>query len=71
MHEHMSGPTDLTEAAPSITDPGQTNPQQLRLLDTSDLPLQHRLDLDTRQRGLAHVAAIRRILAEQAARHAA
>lgn len=45
--------------------------EQLRLLDTSDRPLQHRLDLDTRRRGLAHVAEIRRLLAAQAARRAA
>ncbi len=44
---------------------------QLRLLDTSDLPLQFRLDKATRERGLAHVAAMRRQLLGQTARHAA
>lgn len=44
---------------------------QLRLLDTSDLPLQFRLDKATRERGLAHVAELRRLLARQAAHRAA
>jgi hypothetical protein len=41
-------------------------PQQLALLDASDLPLQFRLDQRTRQRGLAHIAAIRAQLAQRA-----
>jgi hypothetical protein len=40
-----------------------TTPEQLSLLAVSDLPAQFRLDQRTRQRGLAHVAAIRRQLA--------
>lgn len=44
---------------------------QLRLLDTSDLPLQFRLDKATRERGLAHVAELRRLLARNAAHRAA
>jgi hypothetical protein len=44
---------------------------QLRLLDTSDLPLQFRLDRATRERGLAHVAEVRRLLARNAAHRAA
>lgn len=44
---------------------------QLRLLDTSDLPLQFRLDKATRERGLAHVAELRRLLAARAAGRAA
>ena len=43
-------------------------PEQLRLLDASDIPLRFRLDITTRQRGLAHVAELRRILDEQALR---
>jgi hypothetical protein len=37
--------------------------EQLSLLSVSDLPVQFRLDQRTRQRGLAHIAAIRRQLA--------
>jgi hypothetical protein len=37
--------------------------EQLTLLAVSDLPLQFRLDQRTRERGLAHIAAIRRQLA--------
>lgn len=44
-------------------------PQQLTLLPTSmpasDAPLRFRLDAETRRRGLRHVAAIRRQLAER------
>ena len=38
-------------------------PEQLTLLRTSELPMQLRLDHRTRERGLAHVAEIRRQLA--------
>ncbi len=38
-------------------------PEQLALLEASDLPVQFRLDQRTRQLGLAHVAAIRQQLA--------
>jgi hypothetical protein len=41
----------------------QANSEQLTLLAVSELPLQFRLDQRTRQRGLAHIAAIRRQLA--------
>ena len=44
---------------------------QLRLLDSSDLPLQFRLDKATRERGLAHVAEMRRQILRQAGRQAA
>ncbi|MEO5724482.1 MAG: hypothetical protein ABIQ39_00325 [Ilumatobacteraceae bacterium] len=37
--------------------------EQLCLLESSDLPVQFRLDERTRLRGLAHIAEIRRILA--------
>ena len=40
-------------------------PEQLSLLVPSDLPLQFRLDRRTRERGLAHIAEIRRQLAER------
>ena len=41
-------------------------PEQLTLLPVSELPLQFRLDQRTRERGLAHIAAIRRQLASKA-----
>ena len=48
-----------------------TRPEQLKLLTVSDPPLQFRLDQRTRERGLAHVAAIKAQLAALADRHAA
>jgi hypothetical protein len=45
-------------------------PEQLSLLAPSDLPVQFRLDRKTRERGLAHIAQIRRQLATNAARRA-
>ena len=42
-------------------------PEQLTLLAPADIPLQFRLDRRTRERGLAHIAEIRR---QMAARHA-
>jgi hypothetical protein len=47
------------------------NPEQLTLLSVSELPLQFRLDQRTRERGLAHIAAIRRQLAAKASDAAA
>lgn len=45
-----------------------TGPEQLALLTpTADVPLQFRLDQRTRQRGLAHIAVIRRQLANRSA----
>jgi hypothetical protein len=41
----------------------QATSEQLTLLHVSELPLQFRLDQRTRERGLAHIAAIRRQLA--------
>jgi hypothetical protein len=41
----------------------QATSEQLTLLAVSELPLQFRLDQRTRERGLAHIAAIRRQLA--------
>jgi preprotein translocase subunit SecA len=41
--------------------------EQLTLLAVSELPLQFRLDQRTRERGLAHIAAIRRQLAAKTA----
>jgi len=55
-------PTSLSE---QLEQPQQ--PEQLSLLRTSDLPVQFRLDRRTRERGLEHVAEIRRLLA---AKHA-
>jgi hypothetical protein len=56
---------------PFSTDHVADHTGQLRLLDTSDLPLQFRLDKATRERGLAHVAELRRLLARNAAHRAA
>ncbi len=42
-------------------------PEQLALLTVSDPPLQFRLDQRTRERGLAHIAAIRAQLSALAA----
>lgn len=39
--------------------------EQLSLIERSHLPVQFRLDRRTRQRGLAHVAELRRLLAER------
>ena len=44
----------------------QATSEQLTLLPVSELPLQFRLDQRTRERGLAHIAAIRRQLASKA-----
>ena len=41
--------------------------EQLALLDDAGLPLQFRLDQRTRERGLAHVAALRAQIAARAA----
>ena len=46
-----------------------TAPRQLSLLPSSAVPVQFRLDADTRRRGLRHIAEIRAQLAtRQAAR---
>jgi hypothetical protein len=42
-------------------------PQQLTLLPSSNLPVQFRLDADTRRRGQRHIAEIRRMLADRQA----
>jgi hypothetical protein len=61
---------DVAATAPTA-DHTADHTGQLRLLDTSDLPLQFRLDKATRERGLAHVAELRRLLARNAAHRAA
>ena len=43
------------------------NPEQLTLLPSSEVPVQFRLDADTRRRGMRHVAEIRRLLAARQA----
>lgn len=45
----------------------QQHSEQLALLSEVDLPIQFKLDQRTRQRGLAHVAALRAQLAARAA----
>ena len=42
-------------------------PQQLTLLPPSEVPLRFRLDLDTRRRGLQHIAEIRQVLEQRRA----
>ena len=42
-------------------------PQQLTLLPSSNVPVQFRLDADTRRRGQRHIAEIRRMLADRQA----
>jgi len=46
-----------------------TAPEQLALLAPPPLPVQFLLDQRTRQRGMAHVAAIKAQLAERALAH--
>jgi hypothetical protein len=60
-----------THSGQAADGPAADHTGQLRLLDTSDLPLQFRLDKATRERGLAHVAELRRLLARHAAHRAA
>lgn len=53
-----------TSATGSAASSGQLeSPEQLSLLAASHLPVQFRLDRRTRERGLANIAAIRRLLA--------
>jgi len=56
---HMSTDPEIPQA-----------PEQLALLSPTASPLQFRLDQRTRQRGLAHVAAIKAQLAARAAARA-
>lgn len=42
-------------------------PQQLTILPSSNVPVQFRLDTDTRRRGQRHIAEIRRMLADRQA----
>ena len=56
-----------TESCTEAVAPEMGIPEQLALLTVSDPPLQFRLDQRTRERGLAHVAAIRAQLASLAA----
>jgi hypothetical protein len=50
----------------STNTPNDQAPTQLVLLDDPGLPLQFRLDQRTRERGLAHIAAIKAQLAARA-----
>lgn len=59
-HGAMTTKRQRTEQGPK--------PEQLSLLAESDLPLQFRLDRRTRERGLAHIAEIRRQLAARRGR---
>lgn len=42
-------------------------PQQLTLLPSPEVPVQFRLDAETRRRGTAHIAEIRQLLADREA----
>ena len=55
-----------TNGTPNATT--ATEPEQLTLLTTSDVPLQFRIDERARRSGLAHVAALRAQVAAQAAK---
>jgi hypothetical protein len=50
----------------STNTPNGMAPTQLVLLEDADLPVQFRLDQRTRERGLAHIAAIKAQLAARA-----
>jgi hypothetical protein len=59
-----STPSAAASATGSAASSGQLeSPEQLSLLAASHLPVQFRLDRRTRERGLANIAAIRRLLA--------
>jgi hypothetical protein len=47
-----------------------TVPRQLTLLPSSEVPVQFRIDAATRERGLRHIAEIRRRLADREAERA-
>ena len=49
----------------------QQTPEQLRLLPSPEVPVQFRLDVATRRRGLQHVAEIKQMLAERRAQRTA
>ncbi len=51
-----------THTAHSPSTAGTAQPEQLSLLRSSELPVQFRLDRRTRERGLEHIAEIRRLL---------
>jgi hypothetical protein len=56
-----------TRPAPSTDQAIIEQPQQLSLLPASELPVQFRLDRRTRERGLNHLAQLRRQLSDLAA----
>ena len=60
--------TGVVESAHQVLAESPESPtaEQLSLLATSPLPLQFRLSRTIRERGLAHIAAIRKELAERA-----
>lgn len=57
----MSSPTP----PPTVDELAGDQPQQLALLAESERPVQFRLSRHTRELGLAHIARIRRQLAER------
>jgi hypothetical protein len=57
----------MAHSEPTTQAPQQSAAEQLALLSPADLPLQFRLDKSTRERGLAHIAALKAQLAARAA----
>jgi hypothetical protein len=57
--------TGTTSSTRRSNGPVDTAAEQLTLLSASSLPVQFRLSKETRQRGLAHIAAIRQQLAHR------
>ena len=49
----------MAHSEPTTQAPQQSAAEQLALLSPADLPLQFRLDKSTRERGLAHIAALK------------
>jgi hypothetical protein len=68
----MARRTDGTSASGARRAEGPTSPngtEQLALLPPAGVPVQYTLSQRTRRIGLAGVARVRQLLAEQAARH--
>ncbi len=55
----------------TLPTPEEQPAEQLSLLPTPEVPLRFRLDIETRRRGLRHIAEIRQLLAERRAAHEA
>lgn len=68
-HERQPSRPRHFDTPPCQHDPMTTDhtphPEQLELLEPPQVPPQFRLSRDTRERGLAHVAELRRLLRAQ------